>query len=81
MKNFYFTYGSNPQFPFSYGCTRVVANNKQEAIKIFKAFHKDVNGAINCAFIYTEEQFNKAKEKCSSSFSYEQEVLEKNYEI
>lgn len=81
MKNFYFTYGSNPQFPFSYGCSRVVANDKHEACMIFRTYHHDVNGAINCAFIYTEEQFNKAKTRCSSSFSFEHEVLEANHEI
>lgn len=76
MKNFYFTYGSNPQFPFSYGCSRVVASDKHEACRIFRTYHPNVNGCMNCADIYSEEQFNKAKTRCSSSFSFEHEVLE-----
>ena len=58
-KNFYFTYGTDKQFPFILGWTRVVAPSYEAAVAAFKSFHpcRNVYGTINCADIYTEEQF------------------------
>lgn len=61
MKNFYFTFGTNPQFP--YGLNQFViaeAVNKNMAMRMFKAKYPGPNEElVNCAFCYTEEEFDK----------------------
>ena len=58
--NYYFTYGTDKQYPFILGWTRVSAPSYEAAVAAFKAFHPNRNGSgcINCADIYTEQQFN-----------------------
>ena len=58
-KNFYFTYGTDKNFPFILGWTRVVAPSYMAAIAAFNAYHpkRGEYSTINCADIYTEEQF------------------------
>ena len=78
--NFYFTYASSSMFPFQYGCTKVVANTKHNAIEVFNKKHPLYHGAINCSFIYDEQEFEKAsnqlyKEYCLKSFSKVHETL------
>ena len=60
MSKFYFTYGSDPQFPFCYGYTEIEAPDFPTATKIFRALHpnRPKSNSLNCAFFYTEEQFN-----------------------
>ena len=60
MENFYFTFGSDDGYP--YGADEYVmvkANNLNEAISLFKTVHPNRNnGCVNCAFWYSEEQWN-----------------------
>lgn len=55
---FYFTYGLADNHPFKGGWTKVEAEDINEAINIFNAFHeRDKDGFINCAGIYDEDRF------------------------
>lgn len=60
MAKFYFTYGIEGQ-PFSGGWTEVVAPTARVAAAAFRAYHPDkIEGVLNCADMYTEEQFNSS---------------------
>ena len=58
--NYYFTYGTDEQYPYILGWTRVAAPSREAAVAAFRAYHPNRNGSgcVNCASIYTEEQFN-----------------------
>ncbi len=58
--SYYFTYGTDKRYPYQLGWTRVVAPSYEAAIAAFKAYHPNRDGSnlINCASIYTENQFN-----------------------
>ena len=58
--NFYFTYGSDPQYPFNGGYTIVVADSKKRAAAVFRLYHPDVHeGILNCAFVYDQESMER----------------------
>lgn len=58
---FYFTYGLTELQPFQGGWTEVEAPDINAAIKLFRFFHPDrTEGVVNCASIYTEEQFRNS---------------------
>ncbi len=58
MAKFYFTYGTNKDFPFRDGWTEVTAPNYKAAYTLFRMIHPDITeGILNCSDIYTEEQF------------------------
>lgn len=61
MKRFYFTYGTDARFPFFRGWTEVVAPDKEAACAVFQCYHpnRPDSAALNCAWIYTEEEFRK----------------------
>lgn len=60
MANFYFTYGTNKNFPFRGGWTEITAPDVSAACHIFRAVHPDkIDGILNCADIYSEESFRK----------------------
>ena len=62
MNNYYFTFGCDPIFPFEGGWAKVKANTKEEAIEKFDSHYPRINkNIINCAFIYTEEQFKRTR--------------------
>ena len=57
---FYYTFGTDEQFPYERGWVEVVADNQEEADAKFRNRFPDVNkGILNCAFVYTEENFSK----------------------
>ena len=59
MKKYYFTFGSWEQFPYQNGYLIVQADSRNDAIAKYRAKHPDINeGIVNCAFIYSEEQFS-----------------------
>lgn len=59
MEKFYFTYGLEG-YPFQGGWTTVIADNEETAIGIYRVYHPDrTPGILNCASIYSEEQFKK----------------------
>lgn len=62
MPTFYFTYGTDEQFPFKGGWTEITAPNLYDAQKIFKIFHPNNanTDCLNCAFFYTEESFKES---------------------
>ena len=59
MAKFYFTYGSDPAYPFYGGWTEIEADNQRQAIGIFKAIHPDREDSesLNCADYYDELRF------------------------
>lgn len=61
MQDFYFTYGSDEQYPFYGGWTRITAKSIGIAIDIFSKLHPVCNGCLNCANYYTESQFELTK--------------------
>lgn len=56
---FYFIYGTDDDYPFRGGWTKVVAPNAILAINLFLASHpvKEDFEIINCAHILTEDEF------------------------
>lgn len=58
MQSFYFTYGTDGTQPFRGGWTQVKAESLEQACALFRAVHPDKTpGLLNCAGVYTEEQF------------------------
>ena len=58
LKNYYFTFGNNPQFPYHDKYLIVKAYNAYQATELFRACYPDrIEGIINCAFIYSEEEW------------------------
>ena len=63
MKRFYFTYGSDPHYPFLHGWTEVIAPDEATACAVFRCYHPCRKGRnlldLNCAWVYTESGFKK----------------------
>lgn len=58
LKDFYFTFGSDPHFPYQNGYVIVKADDLQEAIlKFCSRFPNRHVNCMNCAFFYTEAQW------------------------
>ncbi len=58
MKNVYFTFGSSTEFPYQNTYLIVKADRLQDAMDTFRKHYPDRNkGVVNCAFWYTEEQW------------------------
>lgn len=58
METFYFTYGTDKNFPFQGGWTEVHAADRNQAVALFRREHPDKTpGLVNCSSIYTEKQF------------------------
>lgn len=61
MQNFYFTYGSEGH-PFKGGWTKVRADSRETAIKVFNIFHPTKpDWILCCAEVYSEEEFKRTK--------------------
>lgn len=56
---YYFTFGTADYFPFYGGWVEVEAENRKEAEEIFISEYPLRNGLLNCAFVYSEEDFKK----------------------
>ena len=60
LKTFYFTFGTDPGFPFKLGWVEVQAMDESSARRIFSEYFPNrKNGCLNCAFVYTEDVFKK----------------------
>lgn len=60
METFYFTYGTDKNFPFQGGWTEVHAADRNQAVALFRREHPDRSpGLVNCSSIYTEKQFQE----------------------
>lgn len=58
QQTFYFTYGTDKNFPFQGGWTEVHATDRNQAVALFRREHPDRSpGLVNCSSIYTEKQF------------------------
>lgn len=58
METFYFTYGTDKNFPFQGGWTEVHAADRNQAVALFRREHPDRSpGLVNCSSIYTKKQF------------------------
>lgn len=58
--DFYFTFGSDLGFPYQYGYLIVKAFDKPDAVRKFKRRYPDRHeNCLNCAFIYTQEQWEE----------------------
>ena len=66
MNRFYFTFGSDPEFPYGRKDIVVVtAKDENMACDLFQAVHPNRPGSscINCASIYAEDEFNEFRDK------------------
>ena len=66
MANFYFTFGSDPQFPYGRDdYVLVQCKDMGEAYKLFKAIHpnRPLTNTLNCAFVYNEQQWQTGARK------------------
>ena len=63
MPNFYFTFGSHPEFPYGRDdFVQVIAPTIRQAAETFREHHPDrpsSPGLLNCSDLYPEETFNK----------------------
>ena len=60
MKKYFFTFGSDPQFPYSREEYVVVeAENMGQATNLFKAVHpnRPNSNFLNCSSVYFEDEF------------------------
>ena len=58
METFYFTYGTDKNFPFQGGWTEIHAADRKQAAALFRREHPDRSpGLVNCSSIYTKKQF------------------------
>ena len=67
MNKYYFTFGTNPQFPFGeHEFVMIEAESIREAAEIFRKLWPDRpghEGVLNCADCYTESQFTPIRKK------------------
>lgn len=70
MSRFYFTYSSYGH-PFDGGWTEVEAPDGHAACAAFRAYHPDkTEGVLNCAGVYSEQQFQKTNMPHYGNFGY-----------
>ena len=66
LQNFYFTFGSDPLYPYGAKDSVLVrAESLTEALEKYKARHPNRPGssAINCAFWYSEEELARFRDR------------------
>jgi len=56
---FYFTFGSSETQPYYGGWVEVIAENRNTAYEKFRAKHPDHDGSVNCAFVYSQDEWDK----------------------
>lgn len=63
MHRYYFTFGTDPEYPFCGGWVIIVAPSIRSAGQIFKAYYPNENDpeVLNCADYYSEEHFQELK--------------------
>ncbi len=61
IKNFYFTFGSDEDFPYQNGFIVIRAKSEVDAYAEFRTMFPDRNpGVLNCSFVYTEDEWHTA---------------------
>ena len=65
MQKTYFTFGTDPLYPYHIGDYVVVeAENVNDACLLFNMVHPPRHDdVVNCAFIYSERKFNEFRDK------------------
>lgn len=56
---YYFTFGSDPRYPFQGGWVEVWAVSLNHAIQVFREKYPDWDGELNCENHYTEGYFQR----------------------
>ncbi len=57
--NVYYTFGSDPRYPYPGGWVEVHAPDLASAHRIFRSYYPDrTPGVLNCAFCYTDEDWD-----------------------
>ncbi len=68
MNFYYFTFGTEGQ-PYFGGWVVVIANDRSEACRIFRAAFPDkIEGLLNCSSVYTEEEFKRTEMAMGGNF-------------
>jgi hypothetical protein len=77
-KNYFFTYGTWVGYPYYGGWTRVIAENQDEAIKLFRKVHRDIEeGNLRYAFLYDEDAFIATGMNVDGNYgNFEHETIE-----
>lgn len=63
-QTYYFTFGTDPEFPYQGGWVEVQATSRDEAVEKFNKFYPPRypdRAFVNCAFIYPEEAFKETR--------------------
>lgn len=62
MSKYYFTFGTDPRYPYQGGWVEVEAENARIAIAVFNAVHPPREGSklMNCCSYYPENVFNES---------------------
>lgn len=63
MKKFYFTYGTDPEYPFRGSWTVVLAPDIKAAARIFREYHpnREDSDLLNCADYYHADYFEQSE--------------------
>lgn len=78
LKKYYFTYGTDPEYPFRGGWTLIYAPDINSAAQIFKANHPNERDSsiLNCADYYTAKEFEKSESYKTGNFgAYCHEII------
>lgn len=66
LNNYYFTFGTNEQYPYRDGYLIVKAENANDVVQKYRSRYPDIDdGIINCAFIYSEDQWMEISKNTS----------------
>ena len=66
MEKFYYTFGTDPGFPYQQGWVEVHAANWETAHQIFRSHYPDRHlNTLNCAFFYNETQWRNMNPECN----------------
>lgn len=68
---FYFTFSKDGKQPYNGGWVIVEADSEANAREIFHmVFGRGESGYLNCAMVYSEEEFNKTRMWKDGNFGY-----------
>lgn len=60
MSSYYFTFGSDPEFPYRNAWIEIVASSWEEATELFRQAVPDrTPGTLNCSFCYDQEKWEQ----------------------
>lgn len=74
LNKYYFTFGTDPKYPYYGGWVTVIAEDIHQAVRFFRArFNTE---QLHCADYYTAEQFRKTEMYTKGNFGhYSHEVI------